>query len=97
MLERRRAIEPPIQPAVTRGSVVIRDIRLWHAGMPNQTSQPRPMIAMIHWCSWWAHSPVPFAAGTEELFAHPDLKTDARFMDGDIDYLHHNAAYDLQK
>jgi Phytanoyl-CoA dioxygenase (PhyH) len=97
VLERRRAIEPPIQPAVTRGSVVIRDIRLWHAGMPNQTGTPRPMIAMIHWCSWWADSSVPFAKGTEEIFAHPDLKTNALFTDEPIDYLHHNEAYDLQK
>jgi ectoine hydroxylase-related dioxygenase (phytanoyl-CoA dioxygenase family) len=35
MLDRRRAVEPPLQPSVRCGSVVIRDIRMWHAGMPN--------------------------------------------------------------
>src|SRR5579871_2504599 len=47
VVEKRRAISPPLQPTVQRGSVVIRDMRLWHAGMPNHTDQPRPMLAMI--------------------------------------------------
>ncbi|MBV9468760.1 MAG: phytanoyl-CoA dioxygenase family protein, partial [Abitibacteriaceae bacterium] len=98
ILEPRRAIYPPIQPTVPAGSVVIRDIRLWHAGMPNHTDQPRPMIAMIHWCSWWANDePISFPKGTEEFFTHPILKTNARFVEGDINYLLHNKAYDLQK
>ena len=37
-LEQRRAISPPFQPTFRRGSVLIRDIRLWHAGMPNRTN-----------------------------------------------------------
>lgn len=93
-----RAQSPPIQPTLSLGSILIRDIRLWHAGMPNHTQAPRPMIAMIHWCSWWNDDgPIPFPAGTEEFFRHPDLRTHARFVDGPIDYLKHNQAYDLQK
>jgi hypothetical protein len=97
-LEERRKVVPPIQPAVKAGSVVIRDMRLWHAGMPNNTDTPRPMIAMIHYVSWWtALDPVPFAKGTESLFEHPILTTNARFVDGPIDYLHHNKAFDFKK
>ncbi|RSL90275.1 hypothetical protein CEP52_014625 [Fusarium oligoseptatum] len=44
-LEERRKTRPPIQPKIKKGSVVIRDIRLWHAGMPNHTDQPRIMLA----------------------------------------------------
>ncbi|KAK5988203.1 Kanamycin B dioxygenase [Cladobotryum mycophilum] len=35
------------------GSIVIRDLRLWHAGMPNTTDQVRVMLAMIHFAPWY--------------------------------------------
>ncbi|KAH7038143.1 uncharacterized protein B0I36DRAFT_372324 [Microdochium trichocladiopsis] len=43
------------QPPVKKGSIVIRDLRLWHAGMPNlsSTGQVRVMLAMIHFASWY--------------------------------------------
>ena len=98
LLDQRRLICPPLQPKVYLGSVLIRDIRLWHRGMKNHSDQPRPMIALIHHPYWWPlGSVMPFAAGSEELLSHPDLKTNAVFVDGPIDYLHHNAAYDYQK
>lgn len=96
-LERRQAVSPPIQPTVRLGSVVIRDIRLWHAGMPNHTQAPRPMIAMIHSVSWWPNSWVPFARGSKPYLEHPDLTTTARFVDTPIDHTRHNEAYDLQE
>lgn len=98
LLEKRRRIAPPIQPTVKAGSVLIRDIRLWHAGMPNRTERPRPMIAMIHWIGWWRDDErLTFPKGTEEFFAHPDLRTNADFVDGPIDYIHHPQAYDFKK
>lgn len=44
--EARREIRPPIQPACARGDVMIRDLRLWHAGMPNLSSAHRVMLAL---------------------------------------------------
>lgn len=97
ILETRRGIHPPIQPSIKAGSVLLRDIRLWHAGMPNYTEIPRPMIAMIHWCSWWlACDPIPFPQSEKEFFAHPDLTTNARWMEDKPEYLKHNQSYDLQ-
>ena len=96
VVEARRAVRPPLQPAVRAGSVVIRDIRLWHAGMPNTTAQARPMIAMIHYVSWWPSQPVPFPKSEEAFFQHPVLRTDAEFTDGPIDYIAHGGAYDFQ-
>jgi hypothetical protein len=97
-LEQRRKVSPPFQPSAPAGSVIIRDMRLWHAGMPNQTSTPRPMIAMIHWVSWWNDiSPISFPRGTEGFFEHPDLKTYAEFVDGPIEYLGRHEAFDLMK
>lgn len=49
-----RSLEsPPTQPVVKKGSLVIRDLRLWHAGMPNMTDEVRVMLAMIHFAPWY--------------------------------------------
>lgn len=45
-LEKRRLDRPPCQPVVPKGSLVVRDLRLWHAGVGNQTEDPRVMLAM---------------------------------------------------
>lgn len=46
LLEKRRAVRGPSQPVIPKGSIVIRDLRLWHAGMPNWTQDIRVMLAM---------------------------------------------------
>ncbi|KAJ6438133.1 calcineurin-like phosphoesterase [Purpureocillium lavendulum] len=43
----------PVQPKVDKGAVVIRDLRLWHAGMPNRSADVRIMLAMIHFAPWY--------------------------------------------
>ncbi|OIW27788.1 hypothetical protein CONLIGDRAFT_634128 [Coniochaeta ligniaria NRRL 30616] len=43
----------PTQPVVRKGSVVVRDLRLWHAGMPNLSTEVRVMLAMIHLAPWY--------------------------------------------
>ncbi|KAJ3494803.1 hypothetical protein NLG97_g3838 [Lecanicillium saksenae] len=53
LLERRAEISAPMQPVIKKGSVVIRDLRLWHAGMPNKTEEVRVMLAMIHFAPWY--------------------------------------------
>ena len=97
VVEARRDVRPPLQPSVKAGGIVIRDLRLWHAGMPNLTDQARPMIAMIHWVGWWPAQPVPFPRSEEAFFEHPVLKTDAEWVDGPINYIAHGGAYDFQK
>jgi len=66
-LDKWRTISPPIQPTSKAGSILIRDIRLWHAGMPNHTDTPRPMIAMIHHAGWLSVGKLKFPKGTEEF------------------------------
>ena len=96
LLEKRREVAPPFQPTVRCGSVLIRDIRMWHAGMPNRTQTPRPMIAMIHWIGWWREDEkLTFPRGTEAFFEHPDLRTNAVFVEDPIDHIHHSQAYDF--
>ena len=93
--ERRRAERQPLQPSIPAGSVLIRDMRLWHRGMPNHSEQARPMIAMIHWPRWWSTGkPLRFPKGTEELFAASALETMAEFVEGPISYINRNRKYD---
>lgn len=53
LVEARRAFAPPIQPTVKRGSVVLRDLRLWHAGRSNPSPDPRIMLAFVHTPAWY--------------------------------------------
>jgi hypothetical protein len=88
LLEARRALRPPVQPTFRRGSMLIRDIRLWHAGMPNRSSEPRPMIAMIHSTHWMStDDPLVLPSATRSFFDHPVLTTAAQFTDGPIDHI----------
>ncbi|KAK8116874.1 phytanoyl-CoA dioxygenase family protein [Apiospora kogelbergensis] len=51
---RRRDIDcPPIQPSLPKGALIIRDFRLWHAGMPNQTDEPRVMLVSVQFPGWY--------------------------------------------
>jgi ectoine hydroxylase-related dioxygenase (phytanoyl-CoA dioxygenase family) len=96
-LAARREICPPLQPTFRRGSMLIRDIRLWHAGMPNRTSAPRPMIAMIHTSQWLATgTPLVFPTGTESFFQHPVLTTPAIFTDDPIDYIRSPSGFEYE-
>ena len=97
MLAEQRRIASPIQPTVPLGGVLIRDSRLWHAGMPNRTDTPRPMLALTHWIDWFRTSGgITFPRGTEEYITHPDLSYRVRFTDEPIDHIKHGDAYDFR-
>lgn len=53
MLERRKKVSPPVQPVVPKGALIIRDLRLWHAGMPNLSEEVRVMLVTIHFPAWY--------------------------------------------
>jgi ectoine hydroxylase-related dioxygenase (phytanoyl-CoA dioxygenase family) len=87
-LEARRRVAPPVQPTVPLGSVLIRDLRAWHRGMPNRSNEARPMLGMLHACRWWTEAmPLALPLECEPLFARGDMATDAVFVDGPIDHL----------
>ena len=81
VVARRRASHPPLQPRVRAGSLLLRDLRLWHAGMPNPSTAHRAMLAMVHAVAWLPPpEPFDFPLGSEALIAHPRLRTPARFV-----------------
>lgn len=57
LLEARREVRPPVQPAIQKGDLVLRDLRLWHAGMPNKSDSPRVMLAFGLF-PWWYQNPM---------------------------------------
>ena len=56
LLDERNVICAPQQPIIPKGSLVVRDLRLWHAGMPNYTDQVRIMLALIHFAPWYRNT-----------------------------------------
>ncbi len=88
VVKKRRKEVPPIRGAARKGSVLIRDMRLWHRGVPNPSDSPRHMIALIHTIHWYRNPGLlKFEKGCEEAF--PDCKLDhnVEFVDELIDYM----------
>ena len=90
--------ERPVERMCTkRGDLVVRDMRVWHCGMPNFTDTPRPMLAMIHRCEWSQKWGFETEKGSEDFFNHPVLENSAVFVDAPVDYLHQGHSRPLQR
>ena len=87
--EAQREVSPPVSGCAKKGSVLIRDVRLWHRGVPNRSDRPRHMIALVHCIRWYRNrGPVKFNTGCEDAF--PDdcgMDHNAEFTGDPIDYL----------
>jgi len=59
---------PSIRTAVNAGDLVIRDLRLWHRGAPNQLDRIRTMLAIVYNRPWVNMTPpfVPMARSVWE-------------------------------
>ena len=91
LLSARRKHSPPIQPSTKKGSLIIRDIRLWHAGMPNKTDKPRIMLAFVVQPKWFQAPskvllPVKARALVEGWQATTGLEYAAQWVDGEVDH-----------
>ena len=87
-IEAQRVLCPPVQVESKVGSLLIRDIRLWHRGVPNTSDQFRHMIALVHQICWFHRAQtLVYQKGCEAAFDHPDLDPNAVFVDEEPDYL----------
>ncbi|MBK35153.1 MAG: hypothetical protein CME26_06435 [Gemmatimonadetes bacterium] len=90
LIAKRREEEPPIRGEVKKGGALIRDVRLWHRGMPNPSDSPRHMIALIHAIRWYHNmGPLKFETGCEEAFPESVLDHNVEFVDELLDYMNH--------
>ncbi len=85
----RRKIAPPIRGNAKKGSALIRDMRLWHRGVPNTSKETRHMIAMIHRIHWLrSRRRLKYRTGCEAAFENSQLDHNADFVtEGLDDYL----------
>lgn len=88
MEEERRAVRGPVYPHTQPGDVLLRDVRVWHRGVPNPSDRPRHMIALI------LSKPLEesryrlkFGKGCEKALEGRDADANADYVDGPIDYL----------
>ena len=56
-LEARARTLPSIRTNVRAGSLVLRDLRVWHRGMPNRADYARPMLAIVYARGWVVQEP----------------------------------------
>ncbi|KAJ9619126.1 hypothetical protein H2204_012773 [Knufia peltigerae] len=71
--ERKTSLHPGFQPTVKKGSILFRDMRLWHAGVCNKSDATRYMIALGFSASWWhgtARFRIPAGTGVYERLMH---------------------------
>ncbi|GAA5993724.1 hypothetical protein JCM11641_003021 [Rhodosporidiobolus odoratus] len=66
----RAKVRPGAQVEVPMGTITLRDMRTWHAGMPNSTNEDRIMTAVGYSASWF---PEPEKKEEAPLSAKPLL------------------------
>jgi hypothetical protein len=91
LLAERAQHSPPIQPHIKKGSLIIRDLRLWHAGMPNRTSEPRVMLAFVAQPAWFQGRsriklPVSVRSLVKAWEAEERLSYCAEWVEGEVDH-----------
>lgn len=63
-LEARAALLPSIRMNLKVGSLLLRDLRCWHRGMPNQANYPRTMFALVYQRGWLTCQPMQIPRST---------------------------------
>jgi len=89
-MKARELVSPPIRLTIPKGSLFIRDMRLWHAGIPNKTPDPRILICMNHFASWYHTPSKPIFPESSRKRVESLSKTifiDAKYV-SDSDYNH---------
>ena len=91
LVKGRRHHSPPVNPSTKKGSIIVRDVRLWHAGVPNRTDKPRIMLAFVYQPKWFqAPSEVLLPAKAKPLIEkwkrETGLEFKAKWIDGEVDH-----------
>jgi hypothetical protein len=88
MIAEWQARRPAERVLAKRGDLVLRDLRVWHGGMPNRTQTHRPMLALVHRAEKPEHGTFEAEEGSEAFWSsHPLLQASPTFVPKPIDYL----------
>ncbi len=84
-----RETTTPVQIEAGAGDVLIRDMRLWHRGVPNRSPRARHMIALVLTArsALDQKQRLTFGIGCEAAFESGRVDPNADFVRGPIDYL----------
>ncbi|WRT67707.1 uncharacterized protein IL334_004679 [Kwoniella shivajii] len=84
-LEERRQVRPPVYGSVKKGSLILRDMRMWHAGMPNHTPETRVMLALVYMAKWFDNQmKQPFPRSLQPLIESFEKDSDTKIV---LDYV----------
>jgi len=86
-LEEQRTRRPPIQVAQRKGSVLLRDARTWHAGVPNTSGEIRVMLSMCVAPQWYASTPITFPRAAQSTIERLPVDVVADYTDDPYDHL----------
>lgn len=86
-LEEQRSNVPPLQVPHPKGSLILRDVRMWHGAVPNRTDRTRVMMSTSFAPAWYSATPIRFAADAKEVVASLAVPVVAEFVDEEFDYL----------
>ncbi len=73
-LEERAARLPSIRTVLPLGSLVLRDLRTWHRGVPNLSDHSRTMLAIVYQRGWSACKHVTIPQTTWNSWPEPAKK-----------------------
>lgn len=92
VFEPRVKESPPVQPAIPEGSLMIRDLRCWHAGRENLSAEPRIILGFMYSPRWFGshmRMKLPSAARKSlERWDHIDCLGTSQFTEEAFDYVH---------
>lgn len=74
----------------SEGSLIVRDLRLWHCGRPNWSPTPRVMLAFIHFAPWYRQRMTLSLPRTlAPIFDRHafDLNVAVDWIEGEVDHL----------
>jgi hypothetical protein len=92
VFDQRAKTDPPIRPAIPKGSILIRDLRCWHAGRENHTDHPRIILGFLYSPRWFGSQmrmALPSSARPIlESWSHVDCVEPVDLHPAEFDYLH---------
>jgi hypothetical protein len=98
---RRAELNPPVQPCIPRGAIVLRDLRTWHAGRANLSDEPRFVLGFMFSPAWFgSRMRLRFPAEARpvvEGWEHVECARFAEFVEGEFDYLRFRQQINLEQ
>ncbi len=95
----RAAVSPPVRATYRKGSIALKDCRIWHRGAPNTSAENRPSVVLVYNAVGTPHQgspgdarnthPILFSKSAQDAFARDNSLVDrnVEFVDGPVNHL----------